>query len=95
MRDDYGQLAPWQLDKRPIPLLYEREQLFLKLMRSSSGEGDALFEKGHCLELRNEASEVALPLAGIHVEAGQQLWLELDAGELITAYPQLKLLGGR
>ncbi|WP_339795758.1 alpha-L-rhamnosidase N-terminal domain-containing protein [Paenibacillus sp. FSL R5-0744] len=94
VRDDYGQLAPWQLDKRSIPLLYEREQLFLKLMRSSSGEGDALFEKGHCLELRNEASEVALPLAGIHVEAGQQLWLELDAGELITAYPQLKLLGG-
>jgi hypothetical protein len=94
VRDDYGQLTPWQLAERPIPLLYEREQLFLKLMRSSSGEGNALFDHGQSLELRNEAGEVPLPSAGIHVEAGKHLWLELDAGELITGYPQLKLLGG-
>lgn len=46
VRDEYGQLTPWQLARRPIPLLYEREQFFLKLMRSSSGEGHAFLRKG-------------------------------------------------
>lgn len=46
VRDEYGQLTPWQLARRPIPLLYEREQFFLKLMRSSSGVGQAFLRKG-------------------------------------------------
>ncbi|MEK4474775.1 family 78 glycoside hydrolase catalytic domain [Paenibacillus sp. FSL R7-0048] len=99
VRDEYGQLTPWQLARRPIPLLYEREQFFLKLMRSSSGEGHAFFEEGHSLELRNgdggASPNAVLPSAGITIEAGQHFWLELDAGELTTGYLQLRLLGGK
>ncbi|MEK3877679.1 family 78 glycoside hydrolase catalytic domain [Paenibacillus sp. FSL M7-0420] len=98
VRDEYGQLTPWQLARRPVPLLYEQEQCFLKLMRSSCGEGDALFTAGHSLELKNGAgctsSSIVVPAQGVLVQAGEQLWLELDAGELTTGYPQLKLQGG-
>jgi alpha-L-rhamnosidase len=94
VRDEYGQLTPWQLEQRPIPLLYEKEKSFQKVVRTSMGEDDGM-PAGYRLGLAPLSSACSVSLIeGIIVQAGGQIWLELDAGELTTGYLQLELQGG-
>ncbi|MDQ0091324.1 hypothetical protein J2T12_004761 [Paenibacillus anaericanus] len=94
VRDEYGQLTPWQLQRRPIPMLYEKEKSFHRVVRSSKGEDDVM-DAGYRLGLEPRFTvHPASSAEGIVVQAGEQMWLELDAGELTTGYLQLELLGG-
>lgn len=94
VRDEYGQLTPWQLERRPIPLLYEEERSFCNIIHSGQGA-----DHGASPDDRSEALEPcldrpAVPIEGIHIRAGEHIWLELDAGELTTGYMRLMLQGG-
>lgn len=94
VRDEYGQLTPWQLERRPIPLLYEEERLFQHVIRSGKGEDNAIPTGDWPEALELFLDRPAAPVEGIHVQAGERIWLELDAGELTTGYLQLMLQGG-
>jgi len=79
--NDYGELAAWPLTSRPIPQLYERESRFVRATRS---EG-----------VRVEAIEAMLcQAAPLQVKPGSTVALELDAGELVTGYLNVKIRGG-
>lgn len=78
----HGHLTPWQLQERKIPALFERDKRFSRIMRSKGkvGQGSLdAFLKGEELTL--------IP--------GSSCEIELDAGELTTAYIELVVSGGK
>ncbi|MBS4199874.1 alpha-L-rhamnosidase N-terminal domain-containing protein [Bacillus sp. FJAT-49732] len=75
---DHGLLTPWQLTKRSIPFLYEKEKAFSRVMRSDEEN----------LPLTNVFINNTGPL---HLLKGKQFIVELDAGELTTGYLNIKV----
>ncbi len=80
-----GVLEPWQLYPREIPILYEREQTFKKIVAS---RGDIL--SGTSIEaiIDTECDP------GCLIPAGTRLTIEIDAGELTTGFPVFTFSGG-
>ncbi|MGF7031525.1 hypothetical protein J2T17_002436 [Paenibacillus mucilaginosus] len=83
--DKFGQLTPWQLAPRPIPPMREEPASFRGITKAD----DRAAIPGYEAMLRGGDTR------SVRVEAGQSIWLELDAGELVTGYVTLKLRGGR
>ncbi|WP_167330796.1 alpha-L-rhamnosidase C-terminal domain-containing protein [Paenibacillus sonchi] len=78
-----GNLSPWQLSPRPIPLLFEKERAFVKVTRT---EGIAI-QADKLLTLQQAESLRLVP--------GSKAVIELDAGELTTGYLTIGLRGGQ
>ncbi len=72
----WGEMPPFRLQERPIPLMTAQPRAFMHQQHQRPGEPG-----------------VAIP--GGTVRAGQRAFVELDAGELVTGYPRLKVRGGR
>ncbi|MFD2329349.1 family 78 glycoside hydrolase catalytic domain [Cohnella sp. GCM10020058] len=83
--DRFGQLTPWQLTPRPIPPMRETPASFRSITKADDRSAIPRYEE----MLEGEGAR------NVSVEAGQSIWLELDAGELVTGYVTLKLRGGR
>lgn len=83
----YGQLRPWRLVPRDIPPLLSDKRAFRKVMAQHPPEPDFSLLLG----------EEALDANGrvLEIPAGHTWVVEVDAGELVTAYPNLTLTGGR
>jgi alpha-L-rhamnosidase len=83
--DKYGQLTPWQLAPRPIPRMRETLAWFRGITKADDRRDlsyyEAMLDGG-----RAEA---------VRVEAGESIWMEIDAGELVTGYVTLDMRGGR
>lgn len=73
-----GLLSQWQLAEREIPMLYEQEIHAARVMKSSNGAVEW---------------EQLLQGKAVVIAAGSEEWVELDAGELTTAYISLLLSG--
>ncbi|MCR2823875.1 alpha-L-rhamnosidase-related protein [Lederbergia panacisoli] len=78
---DHGLLTPWQLTSRTIPLLYEEEKFFTKVMRAQE---EAVYSN----DIFTKKSD---PLT---IAQGTQFIIELDAGELTTGYLNIKVSEG-
>lgn len=82
-----GELKPWSLTPRPIPLLYETDAIFSAIKKY---EGVAIEKAVAWLDSSLYSSSHSITL-----EPHSRLTLELDAGELTTAYITLAMQGGR
>lgn len=82
--DKFGQLTPWQLTPRPIPPMREEPSSFRGITNADDRAAIP----------RYEAMLGGRGTRTVKVEAGKSIWLELDAGELVTGYVTLKLRGG-
>lgn len=78
-----GNLSPWQLEPRSIPLLFEREKSF-RVSKHIGSYDESLLE---CLS--------GIGNTPYHLNAGERFVVELDAGELVTGYLHLEVIGGR
>lgn len=78
----YGQLTPWQLTERTIPLMWIETPPFKTIVRG--------------LHAGNTVGRTELngPLDGIVVAAGGMSRFELDAGEFMSGHVRLELAGG-
>ncbi|WP_375102977.1 alpha-L-rhamnosidase C-terminal domain-containing protein [Paenibacillus sp. RS8] len=83
--DEYGQLTPWQLSPRPIPLLNETLMFFRGVTNADNVSAIPKYTS-----FLNEKDSDSL-----RVEPGCSIWLEIDAGELATGYLTLEMRGGR
>ncbi|WP_217592216.1 alpha-L-rhamnosidase C-terminal domain-containing protein [Cohnella sp. GbtcB17] len=85
----YGQLTPWPLTPRPIPMLFEEERTFRAIVwQEGEGEGETAVFLAQNRQI-DDGSE------GYKLMPGQAMMLELDAGELTTGYLQVAFSGGR
>jgi len=82
---NYGELMPWLLTVRPIPMLYETDTRFSAIKKY---EGVAKEQAVAWLESSFGGSH------SITLEPHSRVTLELDAGELTTAYITLAMRGG-
>ncbi|MGO4370758.1 alpha-L-rhamnosidase C-terminal domain-containing protein [Paenibacillus sp. MCAF20] len=80
----YGSLSKWQLTPRPIPLMREAECDFTAIVQ---GDGSG--------RTWSRTTLSGGDLGSLTVAAGEELWLELEAQELMAGYPRLALSGGR
>lgn len=78
-----GNLSPWQLTPRPIPLLFEKERAFIKVTRT-----EGTFVQADKLLNLHQAESLWLVPNSTSV-------IELDAGELTTGYLMIGLRGGQ
>lgn len=74
-----GFLTPWQLAPRPIPLMFQRDQPFKRIMRV---EGDPQL-----------AGDFPSADGALRVQAGATVAIELDAGLLTTGYLEFAVQG--
>lgn len=81
-----GVLSPWHLVPRPIPFMYEKERTFRRVTKSDG------VERAQAEKLLKGRATGMDPL---RLESGRTLSIDLDAGELITGYLTIGLLGGR
>ncbi|MCC3375279.1 alpha-L-rhamnosidase N-terminal domain-containing protein [Cohnella sp. REN36] len=81
-REYDGFLEPWQLTRRTIPPMFERNRAFVRAMRAETSPGAVLGEAS------SEREWLRLPAYGTAV-------VELDAGELTTGYMRMVMAGGR
>lgn len=82
--DNYGQLTPWQLTPRPIPPMRETPAAFNGITKA---DGKAALSHYESILDGSRAETV-------RVEAGETIWMELDAGELVTGFVTLEMRGG-
>lgn len=80
----YGELFPYNLCERPIPLLYEREREFEKIVQ--------IMVNGEERELATTVLENGSRV--LCVKQNSQVVVDFDAGELVTGYICLKMAGG-
>lgn len=82
----YGQLRPWQLQPRSIPALRLEPRTFRQVVQQSPEvEFSGLTDAGARVQTRR----------CVNIPPGQQVIVELDAGELCTGYPYLALSCGQ
>ena len=74
----YGVSGMWRVAPRPIPHPFEKKQLFAGVVRAADDLCDA---------------DMILQKHGLLVPAGLDTWIELDAGENITAFPIFEIEG--
>lgn len=53
----YGILSPWQLEKRPIPLLFEKDKVFKRVMRSNHSIPLSEIEEENFYQQKQEAGQ--------------------------------------
>ncbi|CAG7618377.1 hypothetical protein PAESOLCIP111_02109 [Paenibacillus solanacearum] len=85
--NSFGLLTPWQLTKRPIPMLESRERTFYKVVREEAVPGISAAESAFLFCSRSPAA--------LQIPPGSRYMIELDAGLLTTGYIKLALTGGR
>lgn len=78
----YGQLSPWTLAPRDIPLLFEEDRAFTAVTKTSRTDIGPQVGSGG----------IQRPFT---IGPRQSVVIELDAGELTTGYPVLCMTGGR
>ncbi|MGO4532375.1 family 78 glycoside hydrolase catalytic domain [Paenibacillus sp. 2TAF8] len=81
-----GILSPWNLLPRPIPFMYEEEKQFVKVTKAT-GVGVEETERF----LQNSLDNTSL----LVIPSGHKIQLDLDAGELTTAYLNIRMRNGR
>ncbi|MEK5163522.1 alpha-L-rhamnosidase C-terminal domain-containing protein [Paenibacillus sp. FSL R5-0527] len=84
-RKPFGNLSPWNLTPRPIPLLYEEERNFVKVTKK---EGVQIRQAEKLLRINGSTDPLVL-------SEDSSIMIELDAGELTTGYLTVGLRGGR
>jgi len=77
-----GFLQPWQLTPRSIPLMFERDRPFVRVMRENLSAGTVM-------------NEVGATGQWLHLPAQGKAVIELDAGELTTGNLVFVMSGGR
>ena len=75
----WGEFSPLPLEKRPIPLMFERKRTFLREMKIRSEDLESF-------SFAFEAKAILAP--------GTKKVIELDASELTTGYLTIKTFGG-
>ncbi|KOY12902.1 hypothetical protein AMS66_29850 [Paenibacillus xylanivorans] len=78
----YGQLSPWNLTLRNIPQLFEQERGFKRVMKMNN----------QVIDEQTGSSRFQTPFT---IGPNQSMKIELDAGEMTTGYPVLKLGKGK
>lgn len=82
----YGELPSYRLSPRPIPLLYEKERSFVREMPLREDETFPI----SCIGDGKGSQGVPA-----YIPPDSRAVLELDAGELVTGYMNLRVSGGR
>ena len=82
---EFGQIMPWRLYPRTTPPMIEQSSGFIRLMQSNAKVDEEAVCRWH-----SEADPV-----GWIVKPGERLEVELDAGELVTAFVTLAISGGK
>lgn len=90
---DFGILPRFNLEKRSIPLMYEKEGNFLREMENPKGELQAFTfcdnkKKNHEVHQLERDIKCFIP-------PNESRFIELDAGEMKTAYFNLLVTGGK
>jgi len=81
---EFGQIMPWRLYPRTTPPMKEQLCGFIKLMQSNRVVDEAAIIRWH-----DQAD-----FEGWIVQPGERLEVELDAGELVTAFVAIAISGG-
>lgn len=81
-RNFAGNLSPWNLVPRPIPLLYEEKRSFVHVTNVKGID----FEKANNLIQSNHS---------LYFAPNNKYVIEMDAGELTTGYLSISVQGGR
>ncbi|WP_168120921.1 alpha-L-rhamnosidase C-terminal domain-containing protein [Paenibacillus sp. HB172176] len=80
----FGELTPWQLTARPIPMLFEKDKGFTAVSRCE--EGYSASSLSSLLDPDNNGTLTIVPRT--------KFWVELDAGELSTGYLRIDMRAG-
>lgn len=81
-----GILSPWNLLPRPIPFMYEEEKQFVEVTKAT---GVGVEEAEQFLQNTLDNTSSAL------IPSGHKIQVDLDAGELTTAYLNIRMRNGR
>lgn len=85
MDQNWGSLSDWQLTERIIPQMYERPTDFSNVKAYSKEQWNkAELEEFLC---STKGKDLILP-------SGSKTFIEVDAGEFTTGYPEITMVGG-
>ncbi|MDI4647094.1 alpha-L-rhamnosidase C-terminal domain-containing protein [Cohnella hashimotonis] len=80
----HGELRPWELSERPIPMMYENGRTFQSISKFAGSD-----------EAEEYWANLLSGRGAVFIEPKKSVTVDVDAGELTTGYIELLMSGGQ